>query len=144
MFNIIVIAIVATPDLAVIPSPTQTVGQSLRLLCEVTAVRGITSGVDIVWRSGGVRLNRTNNVSPTTKDNSLVYTDSYTISQLNTTDNGRVIQCRVVINTSPSVMASDSITLNVTGKYINCNGPYSLLVRASYFISCSYTLDLLP
>ena len=50
-------------------------------------------------------------------DNSLVYTDSYTISQLNTTDDSRVIQCEVVINTSPSVMASDSITLDVTGEY---------------------------
>ena len=96
---------------------TQTVGQSLTLQCEVTTVRGITSSVDIVWSSGGTELERTNNVSSTTMDNSLVYTDSYTISQLSTTDEGRVIQCEVVINTSPSVMASDSITLDVTGKY---------------------------
>ena len=97
---------------------TQTVGQSLTLRCEVTTVRGITSRVDIVWRSGGMELNRTNDLSSTTMDNSLVYTDSYTISQLSTTDEGRVIQCEVVINASPSVMASDSITLDVTGEYI--------------------------
>ena len=56
---------------------TQTVGQSLTLQCEVTTVRGITSSVDIVWSSGGTELERTNNVSSTTMDNSLVYTDSY-------------------------------------------------------------------
>ena len=95
---------------------TQTVGQSLILQCEVTAVMGITSMVDIVWSSGGDDLQMTNNVSSTTMDNSLVYTDSYAISQLSTTDEGRVIQCEVVINASPLVMASNSVTLDVTGK----------------------------
>ena len=95
---------------------TQTVGQSLTLQCEVTTVRGITSRVDIVWSSDDTQLERMNNVSSTIMDNSLVYTDSYTISQLSTTDEGRVIQCEVVINVSPSVMASDNITLDVTGK----------------------------
>ena len=96
----------------------QTVGQSLTLQCEVTTVRGITSRVDIVWSSDGMEpLNRTNGTAATLMDNSLVYTDSYTISQLSTTDKGRVIQCEVVINASP--MASDSITLNVTGESID-------------------------
>ena len=99
---------------------TQTVGQSLTLQCEVTTARGITSRLDIVWSSGGTELERMNNVSSTTMDNSLVYTDSYTISQLSTADEGRVIQCEVVINASPSVMASDSITLNVTGEINIC------------------------
>ena len=94
---------------------TQTVGQPLTLQCEVTTVRGITGSVDIVWSGGGEELERVNNVSSTTMGNSLVYTDSYTISQSSTTDDGRVIQCEVVINASPSVMAS--ITLDVTGKY---------------------------
>ena len=82
----------------------------------MTAVRGITSRVDIVWSSGDTVLQRMNNVSSTMMSNSLVYTNSYTISQLNTTDDGRVIQCEVVINTSPSVMAGNSISLNVIGK----------------------------
>ena len=99
---------------------TQTVGQSLTLQCNVTTVRGITSRVDIVWSSGGTELERMNGVSPTTMDNSLVYTDSYTILQLSTTDEGRMIQCEVVINASPSVMASDSIMLDVTGKCYLC------------------------
>ena len=92
-------------------------GQSLTLQCEVTTVRGITSRVDIVWSSGGTELERMNGVSSTTTNNSLVYTDSYNISQLNTTDEGRVIQCDVVINASPLVMASGNNTLNVTGEY---------------------------
>ena len=91
-------------------------GQSLTLQCEVTTVRGITSGLDIVWRSSdGTELNRTNNVS-TTMGNSLVYTDSYTISQLNTTDDGRVFQCQVVINASPA--GADTVTLDVNGESI--------------------------
>ena len=73
-----------------------------------------------MWSSDSAELNRTDGISSTTMDNSLVFTDSYTILQLSTTDDGRVIQCEVVINTSPSVMASNSITLDVTGKNI-CN-----------------------
>ena len=98
------------------PPNTQTVGQSLTLQCEVTTVRGITSRVDIVWSSDGTELERMNDVSSTTMDNSLVYTDSYNISQLSTTDDGKVIQCEVVINTSS--LASDDITLDVTGEYL--------------------------
>ena len=111
-----ILNLVPTPTVSVTAPNTQTVGQSLTLQCEVTTVRGITSRVDIVWSSGGTELERMNNVSSTMTDDSLVYTDSYTISQLSTTDEGRAIQCEVVINASPSVMASDSITLDVTGE----------------------------
>ena len=103
---------------------TQTVGQPLTLQCAATTVRGITSRVDIVWRDdNGIEL-QSNNVTAmeddvsSPMDDSLFYTDSYTISQLNTTDDGRVIQCEVVINTSPPVRANDSITLNVNGKML--------------------------
>ena len=109
------IIIVPTPTVSVTAPNTQTVGQSLTLQCEVTTVRGITSRVDIVWSSGGTELERMNGVSSTTMENLLVYTDSYTISQLSTTDEGRVIQCEVVINASSPVMANDNITLDVTG-----------------------------
>ena len=99
---------------------TQTVGQSLTLQCEVITVRGITSRVDIVWSSDGTELKRINGVSSTTMDNSLVYTHSYTISQLNTTDDGKTIQCEVVINESPLVISTNNITLNVTGESLLC------------------------
>ena len=110
------LSVVATPTVNVTDPGTQTVGSLLTLQCNVTTVRGITSRVDIVWSSGSMELERMNGVSSTTMDNSLVYTHSYTISQLSTTDYGRVIQCEVVINTSPSVMAADSVTLTVTRK----------------------------
>ena len=110
---------VPTPTISVTVLNTQTVGQSLTLQCEVTTVRGITSRVDIVWSSGGSELQRMENVTSTAMDNSFIYTDSYTISQLSTTDEGRVIQCEVVINTSPSVIANNNITLDVTGMYVS-------------------------
>ena len=95
----------------------QTVGQSLTLQCEVTTVRGITSRVDIVW-SSGTELNRTNNVSSTTMDNSLVYTDSYNILQLSTTDEGRVIQCEGIIQTTLPQSNTNTVTLDVTGQCV--------------------------
>ena len=95
---------------------TQIVGQSLTLKCEVTTVRGITNRVDIVWSSNDIVLRRINDTMATTMDSSLVYTDSYNISQLSTTDNGRVIQCEVMINASQQIMAS--ITLDVIGMYV--------------------------
>ena len=107
--------LVPTPTVSVTAPNIQTVGQSLTLQCEVTTVRGITSRVDIVWSNGGTELERMN-VSSTMMDDSLVYTDSYTISSLSTTDEGGVIQCEVIINASPSVMVSDNITLDVTSE----------------------------
>ena len=106
---------VPTPTVSVTAPSTQTVGQSLTLQCNVTTVRGITSRVDIVWSSGGTELNSTSSAPLSIIDNSVVYTDFYTISQLSTNDENRVIQCEVVINASPPAMASDSTTLNVTG-----------------------------
>ena len=84
----------------------------------MTTVRGITSRVVIVWSSDGTELERMNNVSPSTTGNSLVYTDSYSILQLSTTDDDRVIKCEVMINASPSVLASNSITLDVNGECV--------------------------
>ena len=108
--------LVPTPTVSVTTLNNQTVGNPLELQCEVTTVRGITSRVDIVWRSNGTEPEGMN-VSSTTINNSIVYTGSYTISLLSTTDNGRVIQCEVVINASPPVTATDSITLDVMGMY---------------------------
>ena len=105
---------VPPPTVSVTAPSNQTMGQSLTLQCEVSTVRGITSTVDIVWSSGGVELNRTNGLTP--MGNPPVYTDSYTISQLSTTDEGREIQCEVVINASPPLTASNNTILNVTGE----------------------------
>ena len=123
---------------------TQTVGQSLTLQCEVTTVRGITSRVDIVWSSNGAALRRNNDTTATTRDNSLVYTDSYTISQLNTNDDDRVIQCEVVVNASPSVLTtSDSITLDVTGEYDVSMVVDMYVCSIIYPLNCKTVLDSL-
>ena len=108
--------LVPHPTVHVTALSTQTVGQSLTLQCEVTTVRGITSRVDIVWSSGGTELNRTNDVSSTTMGNSLVYTDSYTISQLSTTDDDRMIHCQVVINASQ--LGAATVILDMNGESI--------------------------
>ena len=96
-----VYTIVPTPSVTVTAPNTQIVGQSLTLECNVTAVRGITSRVDIIWSRGNMVLMRTNNTPPTAMDSLLIHTDTYTISQLNTIDDGTMYQCEVVINTSP-------------------------------------------
>ena len=107
---------VPTPNVSVTAPDTQTVGQSLTLQCEVTTVRGITSGVDIVWSSGGMELNRTNDVSSVMMGNSLVFRDSYNISMLTTSDDDRAFQCRGMINVDPSIFADNDLSLNVTSK----------------------------
>ena len=107
-----------TPTVNVTARNAQTVGQSLTLQCEVTTVRGITSRVEIVWSDNTTVLERVDNVSLTVMNNSLVYTDHYTFLQLlSTSDDDRMIQCKVLINTNTSVIeAFGNITLNVTGK----------------------------
>ena len=96
------------------------VGQSLVLMCSAITVRGITSRVDIVWSSNGFDLKTVEANVSSKRNNSVEYTAYYTIVQLNETDDGRVYQCRAVINASPMVITYDvNITLNATSKY-NC------------------------
>ena len=95
----------------------QTVGQPLTLECSITTVRGITSGVDIVWSSNSSELDSTEGLihSFTTND-SVQYTEFYTIPQLSTLDEGRTITCDLFINATSPVTTADSVTLNLTGK----------------------------
>ena len=76
-------------------------------------MRGITSRVDIIWSVDGTEFERLEGV--TVSDNSIVYTYTYNISQLSTSDDGREYQCEVIINTSPPVLADDSVILDVMG-----------------------------
>ena len=98
----------------------QTVGQALTLECELAITNDlVTRSVNIVWSmSDGTELRSVDNVLPSTVGNSLVYTDSFTISLLSTTDDGRVIQCEANITEATSVFYFDNITLDVIGKYI--------------------------
>ena len=95
------------------------VGQPLMLECEVTTVRGIISNVDIVWKSsGGTVLSRLNSTTPTTVNNSQLYTTYYLISLLRTSDKGRVIQCEGIIQAASSISNTNTFTLDVTGQCI--------------------------
>ena len=92
-------------------------GHSLILECSVTTVRGVTSRVDIEWSVGNRVLQSTEGADITsTASDFVVYTDFYNVSQVSTLDDGRVYQCKVIINTIPQLMATDSTTLDVTGK----------------------------
>ena len=109
--------IVPTPTVSVTASTNQTVGQPLILHCNVTVVRGITSGIDIQWLVDGSELKAVTNVSSTLEmDDMKLYMDSYTINELSTNDDGKTYQCKVLINSDPLVMATDNFILNVTGK----------------------------
>ena len=96
-----------------------TIGDPLTLYCTVTAVRGISSSVDIIWTTGGRVVRRVNNIIPDVDNDSAIYTDSFEISSLTAIDNGRVYQCTVVINASPQVYSSDQITLNISGMHFS-------------------------
>ena len=85
----------------------------------MTTVRGINSRVDIVWNSGSLEIQRINESDAiVSNENSTVYRTVYTIPLLSTTDDGRVYQCEVVINTSPPILASSNITINTTGLFV--------------------------
>ena len=101
------------PTVSVTSLSSQQVGQPLTLQCNATTVRGIKSTVDIVWTSNSTIIKRMNDVMPTAMTISQVYMDSYIISQLSTDDDGKIYQCEVVINSTPSVAATNDIVLDV-------------------------------
>ena len=112
-----IVFIVPTPSVTIIASNNQTVSQPLTLECNVTTVRGITSRVDIVWSSDSTELERVEGVNISSMTSSTaVYTDTYTISLLTTSDDDKVYQCEVVINSNTTVTTNNSITLDVTGE----------------------------
>ena len=94
----------------------QTVGQSLMLECTVTTVKGITSRMDIVWSSNSYELKRIEGVNSNfISDNLVTYKDSYNEIQINTSDDGRVYGCEILVNTIPPLMLDSNVTLDVTG-----------------------------
>ena len=112
-------------------------GQSLTLESTVTTVRGITSRVDIVWSSNGLMLKLTKGINHTsTSNNSVIYTDIYTIPQLNTADEGRNLQCDIYINGILLVTTSDSVTLNVTGKHLQLI--FALPISKLFYVCSSF------
>ena len=113
-----ILYLVPIPDTVnVTAKSTQIVGQPLILECNVTTVRGITSRVDIVWSSNDEEVERTEGLDNFSATNySVLYTELYVIPQLSTLDEGRTITCGILINAMILVTATDSVTLNVTGR----------------------------
>ena len=96
----------------------QTVGQPLILECDVTAVRGITSRVDIMWSNNGSVISITENVNGSLVINDMLFTTTYIIQQLSTANKNEEYHCEVSIDTESPVIATESVILNITGKYI--------------------------
>ena len=93
-----------------------TIGDPLTLDCTVTAVRGISSSVDIIWTTGGRVVRRVYNITADIENDYAIYTDSFEISSLSAIDNGREYQCTVVINAYQPVYSSDYVTLMFSGE----------------------------
>ena len=116
MYVLFCCVIVPIPSVSVAILTNQSVGEPLTLYCNVTTVRGINSTVNIIWLRDGSELEMQDINSPITSNNMQLYMTSYMIDHLSATDNKRVYQCRVLIYSNPLVMASNNLTLNVTGK----------------------------
>ena len=115
-----------------VPIPSLNVGHSFQIvnqvICKGTAVRGITSDVNIVWRRSNTTLKHTTRVTGDTAVGNyiLVYRDSYIIPQLSTADDDDVMyECRLVVYATPPVIATVTFQLYVTGEYLwnlhNCD-----------------------
>ena len=95
-----------------------TVGDPLKLDCTVTAVRGISSSVNIIWTTENIELRRVDNITADEVNDSVIYTDSFEIPSLSAIDNGREYQCIVMINATQPVNSRDQFTPIFSGK---CN-----------------------
>ena len=93
-----------------------TTGDPLTLDCTVTAIRGISSSVSIIWTTGDMELRRVDDITANVVNNSAIYTDSFEISSLSAIDNGREYQCTVVINATQPINSSDQFILNFPGE----------------------------
>jgi len=88
----------------------QIVGQPLTLECNATAVRGITSSVDISI----ISLETVEDVDPIIVGNSAVYSATFTIEELTSFDDARILECAV--NIGNGTASSDLLILDVLGK----------------------------
>ena len=92
-------------------------GQPLTLNCIISTVRGITSRVDTFWSINGTQIERTEGINvSSTSNHSMQFMNYYTILQLNTADNSKILQCGILINVNLTVMATEYVILSVIGK----------------------------
>lgn len=105
-------------------------GEPLILECKITAVRGITSQVVVMWNVN----NRKKSVNASMSNSDfVVYRDYYNIPQLTTDNSDITYDCEVTIN---DVTANNNFTLYVTGEYSNCvshNHAYACIICSSKF-----------
>ena len=114
---------VPSPIVEVISIDAVELGKATTLECNVTAVRGITSRVDIIWRIGSnstiansTIVKTVENVTVNIVNNSAVYTNQLVTTPLSVNDNGIVYYCAVSINSTFGVSSHGTIVLDFIGK----------------------------
>ena len=91
-----------------------TINRPLTLECRAVTVRGITSRVDIIWRTGNTQVRRQNNILARNIGTLAVYDDTLLItSSLSIDDIGSIYECEVVINSFPVVTATADFTVPI-------------------------------
>ena len=90
-------------------------GKPVTLECNVIAVRGITSRVDIIWFNS-TSERRTENVTANIVNNSAVYTDQLVTPPLSYIHRGTRYLCGVTIFRTPGGASYGNISLNFAGK----------------------------
>ena len=102
-------------DDAIIPGNesvgTLILGDPLGLDCTVTAVRGISSSVNIVWTTGGRVVRSVDDISADVVNDSATYHDLFEIPSLSAVDNGTEYKCTVMINTTQPIFKSIQVML---------------------------------
>ena len=131
-------------------------GEPLTLTCDVTTVRGITSGLIIIWSSQSLgEVRRVENVTGNVVDSSVFYRDQLNISSLTTDD---TYTCRAFINSTsqqPQGAFSRSILIQLTCKCYHAytckrivmyilGEMHGIVGRAWCFDRCMYTLNYVP
>ena len=115
MFNVYFMMYTGRFRVNVTARDAQLVGSSLTLDCTIIELASGSNTLEIVWTDNGGTLRRTNVTSSRMEGSLPVYTDSFMITQLTTSDHNREIQC-IASRTNPPVMDTGAIILNVTGK----------------------------
>ena len=107
----------SSPSVVLAATGPQIIGQPLTLKCTAIASECVSTIVQFVWSSGGVRLRQIEGTGFCFRYivNSSACIDTYNISGLSTSYDGSTYQCDIKINTSPPVMATSTITLKLNG-----------------------------
>ena len=95
-------------------------------------MRGITSSVDIIWKTGNFNtvVQKRVDVTANIINNSAVYTDQLVTLPLSANDSGRVYYCEVDITTTFVSTSSYIFVLSFAGKLI-----YTYVHTAVYIAS---------